>query len=165
MSLDPTQYAAVKEAIAADPALAALPDNSDGNFEVAAALNLPAAPAFFVWKADVTEAEILQNGMDWTRVDNLSVGKARIWEWLFKFGSVDASKGNVRAAFDAVWVGTQADLTVRASVYGHSQRTASRIEKLLATGAGTTVVNGLGPATMGFEGPITYSDVHAARSA
>lgn len=165
MALDPSFYATVKAAINADPALVVLPDNSDGNFEVAAALNAEADPAFYVWKTNVTNAEILQNGMDWTRVDNLSVGKSRIWEWMFQFGYINAAKANVRAGIEAVWVGTAADLAVRASVYGHCQRKASRVEKLLATGAGTTVSNGIGPATMGFEGPITYADVHAARSA
>ena len=97
--------------------------------------------------------------------DNLSVGKARIWEWMFFTGEIDPSKSNIRAGIIAVWVGTQADLNVRASVWLHCQRLASRIEKLLATGPGTpSNIDGVGPATMGFVGPISFQDVQDARN-
>jgi hypothetical protein len=92
----------------------------------------------------VTRKEILQNGFDWTRLDNLSVGKARVWSEIFVDGTINASKPNVRTGIESVWVGTQADLDVRAAVYVHCKRNAKRIEKLFATGTGTTP----SPATM-----------------
>jgi len=125
-----------------------------------APLNAVASPAFIVWKTNVTNQEIMQNGFDWVRVDNLSAGKARIWEWMFQFGSVDPSKVNVRAGFDAVWVGTQADLAVRAAVYAHCKRSATVGEKMFATGTGSDAV----PATMGPEGLVTLDNVVAAGS-
>src|SRR5574343_574256 len=131
------QLATLKAAILADPELAAQPMNSDGAFAIAAALNQVASPAFVVWKTDVSVDEIMRNGMDWARVDNLSVGKARIWDWMGRLGQFDASKPNIRAGIDATWVGTAADLAVRAMVYTHCKRSATRAEKLFATGTGS----------------------------
>jgi hypothetical protein len=162
--MTPEQLAALKAHIDASPDLSGFPLNSDGAFEIAALLNLPATPEYLIWKDSVTEAEILQNGMDWLRVDNLSVGKARIWEWLFKFASANPSKANVRAAFAEVWKGTAADNTVRLSVFQHCQKPATRCEKLFSTGAGTTTTqDGVGPATATWFGSVSYAEVEAAR--
>lgn len=127
--------------------------------EAADALNATASPDFWVWRTSVTQDEIMQNGFDWTRVDNLSVGKARIWEWLFnnQNRAFNPAKANVRAAIDATWVGTAADLQQRAAVYAHCRRRATLAEKLLASGTGTTEA----PATMGSvpEGQLSAQDV------
>jgi hypothetical protein len=98
--------------------------------------------------------------MDWTRVDNLTVGKARIWDWLCRLGSFNPAKANVRAGIDAAWVGTAADLAVRANVYTHCKRTATRAEALYAVGSGTDA----SPSVLAFEGNITTADVVAALS-
>ena len=157
--LTPAQRTTLKANILATPA--ALAFYAVGNLSgLADFYNTTDAPSFFVWRTSVPLNEIMLNGFDWTRVDNLSVGKARIWEWMFDtVGAIDPTKPNIRAGIEAVWVGTAADLAVRAVVYGHCQRTASRIEKLFAVGAGTTVVNGSGPATMGLEGPLNFGDL------
>lgn len=123
-------------------------------------LNATASPAFTVWRTSVTTEEIMLNGFDWARVDNLSVGKARIWEWMHQFGSINPSQANIRAGIDAAWVGTAADLAVRAAVYVHCKRLATVGEKLFATGTGSDAA----PATMGIgqEGEITISNVENA---
>lgn len=151
------QQAILATDIAADPAFAALPHTSDGAYEIAAAYNLPISPNFIVWKTRVTLDEIMQNGFDWTQVDNATVGKARIWEWMFanEARAIDASKLNIRAGIDEAWKGTAAMLAIRASVYTHCKRAANRVEKLLASGTGTDAT----PATMGYEGDLTYQDV------
>jgi hypothetical protein len=159
MALTTQQTAALRAAIDADQTLSALPNNPDGNAAVAAILNVTAAPAFIVWRTDVPIDEIMRNGMDWARVDNLSVGKARIWDWLGRLGSFDASRPNIRAGIDACWVGTAADLAVRAAVYTHCKRNATRAEKLFATGTGSDAV----PATMTFQGELSARDVEEAR--
>jgi hypothetical protein len=123
--------------------------------DVCIASHLNAASSFIVWKTSVDPDEIMRNGMDWTRVDNLTTGKARIWDWLTRLGTFDASKPNIRAGIDAAWVGTAADLAVRATVYTHCKRAATVAESVLATGAGTTAM----PGTMTFEGEITTGDV------
>ena len=153
------QAATLKAYILADPVLSAFPLNSDGSYAIADLLNKPAEPAFIVWKTDVSIDEIMRNGMDWARVDNLSVGKARIWDWLGRLGVINAAKTNVRAGIDAAWVGTAADLAVRAAIYVHCKRSATVLEKLFATGAGTDAV----PATMVIEGAISYQTVDAVR--
>jgi hypothetical protein len=119
--------------------------------------NEPTSPAFIVWRTSVTQDEIMQNGFDWTRVDNLSVGKARIWEWLFNNESraFNPSKANVRSGIDATWVGTAADLAQRAAVYVHCKRAAKRGERLFASGTGTDAA----PGQLVFEGDITDYDV------
>jgi hypothetical protein len=130
----------------------------DGNLDGLAALyNAGAAPAFIVWRSNVSRDEITQNGFDWVRVDNLSAGKARIWEWMFAntTASINPSKVNVRAGIDEAWKGTQADLDVRAAVYVHCKRSATRGEKLFATGTGSDAV----PALLTFEGIVTAADL------
>lgn len=110
---------------------------------------------FVVWKTVVDPNDIMRNGMDWTRVDNLTNGKARIWDWMTRLGTFDASRPNIRAGIDAAWVGTAADLAVRATVYSHCKRPATRAESVLATGNGTDAI----PGTMSFEGSITPGEV------
>lgn len=121
--------------------------------------HLNTASAFVVWRRRVTQDEIMQNGFDWVRVDNLSIGKARIWEWLFANAdrAINPSKPNVRSAIDETWKGTAADLAVRAAVYVHCKRLASEAERMLGTGTGTD----LAPGNTTWEGEI--SDHDAAR--
>lgn len=152
MFLTIPQRQALKADIAADETLGALPHTADNAFAVAAAYNLAASPAFVIWRTAVTRKEILQNGFDWTRLDNLSVGKARIWTDIFVDGSINPSKSNVRTGIEAVWVGTAPDLAVRNAVYVHCKRNAKRFEKLFATGTGTT----LSPATL----PVDFAEVN-----
>jgi len=154
------QQAIVKADILADGVLNAFPANSDGAWGIAALYNFAADPEWIVWKTNVDPDEIMRNGMDWTRVDNLSVGKARVWDWMTKLGTFDASRLNIRAGIEEVWQGSPGDLVVREVVYTHSKRAATRIETLLATGTGTNE----SPATMSFEGAISYQDVMSARN-
>lgn len=150
------QYVTLKADILADPALA--PDVQAGNYgALETAYN--ATTATVVWRTSVTDREIQSSAtFDWARVDNLSVGKARIWDMMFKFGSINPSQANVRAGIDATWVGTAADLAVRASVYAQCKRFARRIEKLFAVGAGTAA----SPSVMGYEGTISFVDIRNA---
>lgn len=162
--LTPAQMATLKSHINASNDLNIFPNSNDGNFEIAARLNLNASPNFFVWKTSVEVSEIMQNGFDWTRVDNLTVGKARIMEWMMLTGTINPYRANVRAGILATF-SVAADLNTRVAIFTHFQRLATRIEKLLATGAGTASNDqGIGPATMSFEGPISYDDVEAARN-
>lgn len=154
---DPNLLATLKADILADPAFAQPGIYAE---DIARAYNLLATPEWIVWKTAVDPDEIMRNGMDWTRVDNLTIGKARIWDWMTSLGTFDASKPNIRAGIDATWVGTAPDLAVRATVYTHCKRVATRGEKLLSIGTGTTA----SPATMQWEGIMTYQDVEAAQS-
>lgn len=155
--LTTAQLTAMRAACFADPTAAAFfvdPGNAAG---LRAYLN--GASTFIAWRTSVSQDEIMQNGFDWTRVDNLSVGKARVWEWLFanEARTMNPSKPNVRAGIDQVWQGTTADLAVRAAVYGHCKRAATRAERMLASGTGTDAT----PGNLTFEGEI--ADVDAAQ--
>ena len=164
MALTPAQNATLKAAIIADNTLNAFPNNSDGAFGIAALLNATATPDYYVWRSSVATDEIMLNGFDWTRVDNLTVGKARIWEWMTNLGRINPAQSNVRAGVIAAFP-TSGDLANRNAVFGHCQRLATRAEKLFATGTGTSSTDqGVGPSVMGFEGTLSYSDVEAARN-
>ncbi len=151
--LTDTQLVTLRAAVFATPEAAALlaAGNSAGLRDY-----LNTASAAICWRTAVSQDEIMQNGFDWTRVDNLSVGKGRVWEWLFvnESRAINPSKANVRAGIAQVWQGTAADLAVRAAVYVHCKRAATNAERMLATGTGTDAV----PAQFSFQGEISDYD-------
>lgn len=136
--------------------------NANDKPSIAAWFNDPTTPAWVVWRTSVSRRSIMANpAFDWTRVDNLSVGKARIWDQMFSIGDIDASQANIRAGIDATWVGTAADLAVRAAVYVQCKRPATKFEKLYTTGTGTDA----SPATLVIEGNLTSDHVGEALEA
>ena len=151
------QDTTIKDYILADPVLSVLEPSTDNVNLILAALNANKSPAFYVWRDKVTQDEIMQNGFDWTQVDNLTVGKARIWQWMFDNASksINPTKANIRAGVDAAWVGTAAMLAVRAVIYTHLYRPATVLEALFATGTGTTV----SPGDIATHGAIHFTDV------
>lgn len=127
--------------------------------EIARLYNLEST--FIVWRTSVSQDEIQLNGFDWVLVDNLSVGKARIWEWLFnnQARSLNPSKANVRAGIQECWKGTAAMLAVQAVVLGHCKRPATVAERVFTTGTGTDAT----PGDLGsFEGSLSVNDVSTA---
>lgn len=156
MALTPAQLTALAADITADPTLSAKPNNSDGAFDIAAAYNLPASPSFVVWRTSVTTDEIMNNGFVWTVVDGLTAGKARIWDWMTRLGTINPAKANIRQGLtDAFGSGT----AMATAITPHLKRNATRAEKLFASGTGSDA----SPATMTFEGNLSYFDVLQAR--
>jgi len=155
--MTPAQLQALKTWIqtSVDPTIIAA--GSD-DVELARLLNQPSQT--IIWRSRVGQDEIMQNGFDWVRVDNLSVGKARIWDWLFAnpSRSINPTKPNVRAGIAECWKGTAADLAVQAAVFVHCKRTATRVESVFATGLGTEV----SPSVTSFEGVIIAQDISDA---
>lgn len=123
-------------------------------------LNTTATPDFWCWRTSVALDEIMLNGFDWVQVDNLSVGKARIWEWLFnnETRSINPSKENIRAGIEECWKGSAPMIAVRDAVLGHCKRKITNGELIYATGAGTSV----DPGQFGYEGSISSGDVASA---
>jgi hypothetical protein len=161
MALTPAQLTTLKAAILAETdALFVEMRAANNEGGMAEFYNAATNPAFICWRDSVSQDEIMQNGFDWTRVDNLSVGKARVWEWLFnnQTRTFNPSKANVRAGIEAVWVGTAADLAVRAAVYTHCKRTATKGERVFASGTGSDA----SPGTFGFQGNITAQNISDA---
>lgn len=147
--MTPEQLLALKTFALEDPTAAGyLSAGSDGLL----AIWFNESTTSWVWRTRVSQDEIMQNGFDWVRVDNLSVGKARIWEWLFdnQFQAINPSKDNVRAGIAECWKGTAQDLAVQAAVLSHCKRVANRAEAVLATGTKTEAT----PGFLTFEGAI-----------
>lgn len=184
--LTTAQQATLAADIANDPVLNALPHNSDGAFEIARQYNALADPAFYVWRRDAPVDDIF-DAITWANLtpvdvpsvaDSAQVAAAQTTRALICQAkqinlqmllqgrtTINATKLKVRQALtdslqnvpagtsganlDAGW------LAVKNVLY----RPATRLEKLLATGNGTTGQ----PATMGFEGSISYPEVEQAR--
>lgn len=155
--LTSSQLQALKAHINGDPLLAAQPATSDGAFTIAAALNAPATPAFVVWRTAVTIEEIMSNGFRWTDVDALTAAKFRTWDLMCRLGTINPSRPNVRQGIRDCWGnGSQQE----AAILPHLKRAATRAEQVLASGTGSDAA----PATMSFEGELSYQDVLQARA-
>lgn len=156
------QLQALKTEINADPALSSKPLTPDGAFDIAVELNKTAVPDFIVWRGVMSVLDIEQNGFAWNQLDSVPAAKYRIWERLTASGMINPSKLNVRQGInDFCKDATNATIVaLRDSILPYLKRLATRAEKVLATGAGTTAT----PATMGFEGQLSYIDVQNARA-
>jgi hypothetical protein len=158
MSMTPTQLATLKAAILADGTLNAYPMGEDGCYDMAAQkLNVVASPAFVVWEDQMTpekyEDALIEGA---TQIDALTQGKR---DELFLIGKStrDCNSIKVRAAIDDA---TGSQNTLKAALVAATKRNALLIEKILATGTGTTGA----PATLGWAGPVNYQDVKLARA-
>jgi hypothetical protein len=75
--------------------------------------------------------------------------------------TMNPSLANVRQGMADIFSGsTNSAPAQRAHLTAVSKRTATKAEKLFATGTGTDAT----PATMTFEGRLSYDDVQAARN-
>lgn len=160
--MNATQATTLKDDISATSPVNAIAHNSDGAVAVADFYNLVAAPDYFVWRTSVPAGEYTgANGVVWTEVDALTVGKARIFEWMTGLLSQPLifSDPNKRQGLgDAFTAGS----VTRANLTAMGRRRASRYEKLfaLATVGGTgTRGSTANPDTMALEGPLVPSDV------
>lgn len=136
-----------------DPAVqAALAVRNDT--ELTRLYNLPSS--FIVWRESIAPEEY-REGMVWTEIDQLTVGKARIWEWVTQQMTmpIDATKENVRAGLAEVF---PANSETRPALLNIAKEAATLAESLFATGTGTTAL----PGVRTFVGTITTEDVGRA---
>ena len=137
-----------------DPDLVFRRDNGQAG-RVAEWYNQVGANAPIVWKTSLQLEEITSNGFDWVRVDNLSVGKARIWEWMRLSLVLNCGIANIRQGLnDAFSATTSTKLAVLAVI----KRDATRAEEMFSTGTGSDG----SPGTMTFVGNVTDMDVELA---
>ena len=156
MELTYAQKLTLRAAITADPQLNVFPTNSDGADAIAKLLNLDAVPTYIVYKSAVTLNEIMSNGFRWTDVDGLTAQKYRTWETMVALGTINPSRINVRQGVKDCW----GDGSLQeVAILPHFKRSATRGEKILATGLGTT----LAPSNMGAEGKLTYQEIEEVR--
>jgi hypothetical protein len=151
-------------------AISAVPHGPDNAAAVAAWYNQPAAPDYYVWRTSVTEAEYVGT----SGVDVANGGAATVWSWtgagfitraqgerdawnrLFVSGFANPSLANVRQAFaDILSGGTATGPANQNHPPTVSKRKATAAEKLFAAGTGSFGA----PATMAFEGSLSYADV------
>ena len=161
--MTPEQLTTLKAAILADIDSAVVAARTNGaDNELARLYNLTASPPFIVWRTSVPRNEAQGSGFDWTQIDNLTVGQARIWfDALFDGGGLNAADAGQRAGIAEAWKGTAAKLAVRVYILSICKRAATKAEKALATGTGTDAA----PAVMGWEGQLTSDDISAAMRA
>ncbi len=114
--------------------------------------------AYIVWRTSLTPDQsrtaIVQGA---TQLDALTTGKRDSLFWLLSV-SVRPTDAAVRAAIDDL-CGTQA--TLKAALQAALRRTATRAEKLLATGTGTAG----SPATLTYEGMLSAAEASGVRVA
>lgn len=91
-----------------------------------------------------------------TQLDALTVGKRDSLFWLCS-GNLNPSTPSVRAAIDDL-CGTQN--TLKSALQAAQKRFATRAEKALASGTGTTA----SPATLTYEGLLSYGEASIIRS-
>lgn len=156
--LTAAQLLTLKVDIAADPILAAQPNNSDGAFAIAAAYNLLAVPNFIVWRTAILTSDC-KKATTWTEYIGRSQGERDAWQFMLSNGIINAADANIRQGIQDIFSGP-GGVASRAALVAIAKRKATRAEKLFATGTGTDAV----PATMTFEGNLSFQDVEAARN-
>jgi hypothetical protein len=155
--LNASQLQALKTHMLTIPELQAAIAAGD-DMALAAYYNAEKTPAFVVWRTRIMPAEYVQ-AITWTEVDTLTVGKARIWEWLTSNQSqaINAALLNVRQGISDAFASAA---TTRTALTALAKRNATVLETLFATGTGTTAT----PATLVIEGAINYAEISHARS-
>jgi hypothetical protein len=152
------QLATLKANILADATLAAWAATGRMAEEIAAEYNKAAAPAFVVWRTAVGPEEwddaILGTTGAATQLDGLTASKRDSLFWALN-KTLNPAIPSVRVALED-FCGSQN--TLKATLAAVQKRNATRAEKLFATGTGSTAA----PATLTYEGSITYHDVNAA---
>ena len=157
MALTTAQKATLKADIQATPALNTM--YVEGNLGgLADAYNAAASPAFTVWKTSVPIVDVGRafNGTEWAGMT--STNHTRLQTVALYSSTVNPSDADIRAMFDDIWSGAGGALT-RNNPLALWKRLAKRGEKMFASGTGSD----LSPATMTYEGDISYQDVEQAR--
>lgn len=166
MPLTAAQLTVIKNNILASPDLNAVPATYDGAYAIADLYNAVAAPDFIVWKTRLHEQEITSltsaesTTWSWPAFIARSVGEQSGWGRMFNGTyTINPSLVQVRSGIADIFSGGTG-AAQRTHLLAISKEKATRIEKLLATGTGTTA----DPATRVHIGNITPQEVYAARN-
>lgn len=111
--------------------------------------------SFYVWREAILPEEY-REAMDWTEVDNLSVGKARIWEWITQnfTMNINASKQNIRAGLNNAFNNT----TTKTNLLAIAVEQASAFEEVFSSGTGTQG----SPGVRAVQGPVDIDNIGRA---
>lgn len=155
MALTIAQLATIKADVLADPVLSTLAASSDSANQIITEMTKLKTPAFTVWKSKVPIGSVgkafnsAELGGLTTANTNRLIALAH-----YLLDGIDPSQASNRAFFDDIFSGAGGAIT-RTSLAALWKRPASRLEALLAVGTGTDA----SPATPGYEGGISYSEV------
>ena len=150
----------LRNEILADPQLVSQPMNSDGDFAIAAILNMPAVPQYVGWRTSVTMNEIGKaiNGAELAGLTTANNTRLQTIV-LISGGFINPQLADQRAFFDDVFSGAGGTVT-RSNLASLWRRGATRAEKVCATGLGTSV----SPSTFSFEGFLSTQQVSVIRT-
>ena len=159
MALTSGQLTTLKAAIEAETDSTFVIARTNGqNGVMAEFYNQLSSPTFIVWKTLVSIASTGQsfNGTEWAGMTTANHTRLQTVAQYLAQG-YNAALADVRAMFNDIWSGA-GGTTTRASLLTLWKRTATRGEKLYATGIGSDAV----PGQLVFEGNITDTDVSKA---
>ena len=157
MPLTTAQLTTLKAYILADPVLAPMTSGPGTDYAaISAALNAASSPAFIMWRTNVTATE---TGNAWagTDIDGMSALNMQRLQLLLASspqGIFDMTRSDRRAGFENPF-GTNQNNASRVAMRAVWKRTATRAEKLFATGTGSDA----SPGAPTFEGDVSISDV------
>lgn len=164
-------------------AINVVPNNDDGNFAIAAWYNLTASPDYWIWRAGVSQLEIVSvktpapdnTVWSWPAFIARSQGERDGWREMFAdTGYIDFYRDNIRQGLADIFSGTTNNAPAqRAHLLRIGREQASWADKLFAVavtvnGNGNTITDPRGgttnPDAPGFFGVLSYSDVSDARN-
>lgn len=155
MALTTEQKAVLAADILADPVLSAYPNSPDNAAAIADVYNSVITPNFIIWRSRVPPSEILENGMVWSDLKNLSVGQTTIWSFLTSKGYINGAKLNDRLGLEEAF---GKNSTTNVGIQPHLKGKATRLQKLFSTGTGTDAL----PATTQIEDRVIYQEIQSA---
>jgi hypothetical protein len=152
--LTPAQKATLKASILADGTLAAAVAAGDDS-TVAAAYNAAAAPAFVVWKSNVSIGAV-GDAINATELAGLTTLNTTRLQTIAQYAPTgfNFSLADRRQAFNDIFSGAGGTVT-RPALLALWKRNATRAEKALATGTGSDAT----PATLTSEGNLSPNEV------
>ena len=153
------QLSTLSSYIESNLAWAALPLNSDNSYTIAQELNQAITPTFIVWKTSVPRNEVGKAFVASALAAITSGNNDKLANFAAWNEIVNPSRADQRAFFDDIFSVT-AGASTRAALLALWKRSATHVEKLFATGTGSDAA----PATMTFEGYVSYQDVDQARA-
>lgn len=175
------QKTTLKAAIEADNALNAKPNNPDGNAEILLALMQAASPDYYVWRSNVSRADVYNltgdgsSSWDWTLYKGQAVAEQNAWTQMFMGDQANFGLLNIRVGVGKIFTGSAQQNAQRDHVLSVGRRKATVLEKILAvavisppanTGNNTGTARGTttNPDLLGFEGSLTTDEIEAARN-
>jgi hypothetical protein len=167
MAVPPQLLPTLRDAIAANPVLSALPHTPDNAFFVAAYYNQPASPTFWVWKTSLSKKDIVEtttaDGTKFSYTVHIgrSQGERDTWSFVLP-DPMNPSLPNVVQGIEDIYSGpTQQAAAQRLHWRTCARRPVLEGEKLfvdVGQGSGTPT----SPALLTFQGLITPQDVENA---